>query len=472
LRWQEFLNEKLELCNEQKQKIIIDKFFFSKENLFTIYLNQKNISYSVASDINSLLITLKDNNNIFFTGNYAEIPDSVKKYREIITLDDNLCLCKISKQLLRTLSNEDIRKILIYAIDTRDIQLLNESNLNEKFKKADKHYKIQRIEFLTNKIRNLETGKSIFEIAQDYANIIIDCYTIDREIELEFLNFIDNIIYNFIITDEYKNAFYSNDKTINRIVHLIKKNHNNKFALICFDGMGILEWEILKKFFLANGIKINSEQLMFSLIPTNTAICRAALFSGKLEECYEKHLNETKEFKNFFKEYKCSSYSVGGILNNDIILDENAIKIIYNFFDDIAHGQTIPFSKSNKYNYFIAIENYLNKGSILQEIKKLIECGYKIYITSDHGSVVSKGNGLKFEKYIIESKCKRAIIADNNKLIEKYKDSVLMINPPFISNKKVLVAKNREFFGPNGAVEITHGGISIEEIIIPFVEVN
>ena len=473
MKWIEFLINKLELCNDRKKKIIVDKYLFSKDTIFSNFLNEKSINFLIADNEITLLSNLNKYPNIFFTGDFHKIPSSTKDKKEVIFLDEHLCIAQISSVVFEKLKLEDIKKLLIYLIEKREKLYINESNLGNIIKNAEKLYGKYEISFLEKNIKEKSinlTVENILNIAMSYSRLNSICYEINEKINDEVVNLADKVMLDFILSEKYKNIFYAPDKTITNVLKIIRKTARKKFALLCFDGMGLLEWNIFKKFLINANVNIVNEKLLFTLLPTTTSICRASLFSGKLEECYEKRLNETKEFKNFYDEVKSESISSGDILNGYV--DASAIKIVYNFFDDIAHGQSLPALDTSKKPYFQAVENFLKNSTVVDEIKRLMSLGYKIFITSDHGCVVSTGNGVNVDKYLIDSKCKRAIIAEDSKLIEKYKNEVIMFSPPFISNKKILIAKNRESFNYKGAIEISHGGATMEEMIIPLIEVE
>jgi len=84
------------------------------------------------------------------------------------------------------------------------------------------------------------------------------------------------------------------------------------------------------------------------------------------------------------------------------------------------------------------------------------------------------GNGVKVEKYLVEDRALRALIYPNAKLAEEFatKNELNLFHSPRILGEKVLVLpRGREMFSTKEKLGISHGGIHIEEVIIPFVEV-
>ena len=153
----------------------------------------------------------------------------------------------------------------------------------------------------------------------------------------------------------------------------------------------------------------------------------------------------------------------------DSLLGYDCISILFTFFDDIAHAAQIPSNGLEKQLYFDAIKSYLNNSNLKQIYNTLLQNGFAIYICSDHGSVVATGNGKRIEKYLIDNFAKRACIipATSSELTELRKVSI-----PFVSNKIMVIPEGREMFTYKGKQEINHGGITVEEMVVPYIKVK
>ena len=94
---------------------------------------------------------------------------------------------------------------------------------------------------------------------------------------------------------------------------------------------------------------------------------------------------------------------------------------------------------------------------------------FAIYICSDHGSVVAVGNGQKLDKYLIDNFAKRAVIvpAASAGLIEQTK-----IKIPFIKDRLIALPDGRTMYANNNQIEINHGGITVEEMVVPYIKLQ
>ena len=72
------------------------------------------------------------------------------------------------------------------------------------------------------------------------------------------------------------------------------------------------------------------------------------------------------------------------------------------------------------------------------------------------------------EKYYVDSFAKRAVIipAQADELIENKK-----IKIPFVDNKLIVLPEGRTMFTYANKKEVNHGGISIEEMVVPYIKI-
>lgn len=471
--WAEYFVERLNL-KEHCKKVIVDKLGITQEREFVDFLEKESIDVEWISDEVTLLSSNSD--NIIITSD-IQIPTFIKNKSRVYIIEDELSF-KFSLGLIKKYKRSDINRVIAYNLEKFKYPYLNENNFDNILAEANRYFLNKRNKFLENnikeKLKNIENYDDILEIAQLYGEIVYNSYLLDTDVNNELIEELDRVTFDIILKNIslYKNAFYSsilNFKTVNKAVSYIKSVNLGKFALVCFDGMGIPEWYFLKRYIQNLGANIK-ERYIFALIPTITKISRSSLFSGKLEECYKTRINESLEFRNNFEDLYCKSFSEGEINENNLI-GVDAVQIVYNLFDDNAHSFIVPPNKINKNGYFEAVKNYLEDSTIIKEIKILLNSGYKIFLSSDHGCIVAKGMGSRVDKYLIESGSKRAAIVGNNSLLEQYEGKYFIFEPPF-SNSKVVIPKDRLSFHSKDKFIITHGGITLEELVVPFVEID
>ena len=279
----------------------------------------------------------------------------------------------------------------------------------------------------------------------------------------------------FFLNNKMQSVFYAstprNPKTVDKILHNINVDNKEKVALLCFDCMGFAEWLVLKEY-LSNEQLEFDEVPVFALLPSVTVFSRQAIFSGSTDVYNIKvpnRSNEISNFSSFFNGKETKSFSEKDEISSDILIGYQYINILYNFFDELCHSVIFPLAENTKSLYFDAIKAYLSKSNLVETIRTLLKNDFSVYFCSDHGSVLASGNGIKLEKYYVDSFAKRAVVIPEkaNELIENIK-----INIPFVKDKLIVLPEGRTMFTYKNKKEINHGGISIEEMVVPYIKVR
>jgi hypothetical protein len=147
--------------------------------------------------------------------------------------------------------------------------------------------------------------------------------------------------------------------------------------------------------------------------------------------------------------------------------------LVFTFIDKRLHGAyDLDIGKRSLYS---AIEEFLQLSCLADIFRILQKGGYRIFVTSDHGNTVASGNGVQDSKNLLEIQGKRCLVYDSKTIAEeKQKEAdVTLLSSRFIPrNQYILFPNGSYFFGTSGSKEIVHGGISIEEMIVPFVEMT
>ncbi len=256
----------------------------------------------------------------------------------------------------------------------------------------------------------------------------------------------------------------------NRILTEITRK-NERFVLICFDGMSFKEWPAVKEY-LINTLSVDfKEGITCSMIPTVTSYSRRAIFSGILPLEDNEQGNEEKAFKQFlleksgFKEEEIyfERKRIPGKLD---LLGYRSAGLIFNFIDDLSHGAM------NQKLLIKNIKDQLEESKLAQTVKYLLNYNYKIYFCSDHGNLFCEGNGFNPKRQLVEDKAARAVLYGTKNLAENenFRNKLVLQLPNILGEKYLVTMSDRTKFG-NREPGFTHGGINIEEVIVPFIEV-
>jgi len=292
-----------------------------------------------------------------------------------------------------------------------------------------------------------------------------------------------------------------------RIVPLLKEKKPTLFVVI--DNLRYDQWKAFEPF-LNNIYKKTSEEAYFSILPTATQYARNAIFSGLMPSDMEKQhpdfwLNDTEDGgKNMFEDkfleaqlkrlglninwsyHKISSLKQGKRLveNFKSHKDEDLTVLVYNFVDILSHSKTemevIKELASNDKSYRSLTQSWFKNSPLLEILQQAAELGFKLVITTDHGTInvknPSKVIGDKNTSLNLRYKTGKSLTYEDKDVLAA-KDPKSIKLPSINMSSSFIFAKGDLFFAyPNNYNHYVsyfrntyqHGGVSLEEMIIPF----
>ena len=122
------------------------------------------------------------------------------------------------------------------------------------------------------------------------------------------------------------------------------------------------------------------------------------------------------------------------------------------------------------------IRQWATQGFMIGLLNLLLQNHFAIFITSDHGNIEARGCGQVSEGAIVDLRGVRARVYSDKilrvQVKKRFPDAIAW--PPFglPENFLPLLAPNRSAFVSEGKRVVGHGGISIEELIVPYVQVR
>lgn len=270
-----------------------------------------------------------------------------------------------------------------------------------------------------------------------------------------------------------------------------------------YDQFNVIE-KTINKFY-----KKEEEVPYFSILPTATQYARNSIFSGLMPiDMAKKHPNLWKDdtdeggknlyeeefleaqLKRLRKDIKFSYHKITTLKNGKQLADNfNAEKendltvVVYNFVDMLSHAKTemevIKELASDDKAYRSLTNSWFINSPLLEMIQKAQKLGMKLIITTDHGTINSK-----FPSKVIGDKniSSNLRYKTGRSLTFENKEVFLVKNPADIKlpsihmSSSFIFAKEDYFFAyPNNYNHFVkyykntyqHGGISLEEMIIP-----
>jgi hypothetical protein len=282
-----------------------------------------------------------------------------------------------------------------------------------------------------------------------------------------------------------------------------------KIFFILIDNFRFDQWREVKDM-LSEWFTFN-EDLYYSILPTATQYARNAIFSGLMpvqiekmfpdlwvdEESEEgKNLNEEPlirtQIERFRKKYNFSYHklndSVQGekLLQNFNQLDNYQLNVIVlNFVDMLSHARIeskmIRELASTEAAYRSLTRSWFKHSTTLELFRKISEKGCKVILTTDHGTIrVSdpiKVIGDKNTNTNLRYKLGKTLSYNPKEVFEMKEPEKAGLPAPNISTRYIFAMREDFFVYPNNynhfvsyyANTFQHGGISMEEMLVPIV---
>lgn len=456
-------------------KLVLDKTGVLLDERFIEFLVAGGVNFQIADKTHELLISLQLKPDLILSP-LSEVPSHVEKKLDITVWDYTSFPFDIEQSVAVALSVDQLVSLMAHDGENPG-SLITKENIAVELQKSAAYSNKYMAKELSKKIHleacSVEDYNALINLGRLWGEYVHLCFVVNEQPDEDLQQMVDDATRQVVLAGQLKNSFFEQDislKSVDKIRGFLRGlGKGQKIALICFDGMGVAEWQVLRRYLHGCNFTF-SEKYMFSLIPTMTKISRSAIYYGDAQSVYSlKSPNENKQFRDFFNDRKCGFYREGGCGSEDDLLGIEMVSVIYNFFDDIGHHTQLPPGEISKELYFQNLQNYLEKSKIKDELLLLKGLGYKLYFCSDHGCVAAQGNGNKIDKYLIEEASKRATLINKTQLADFY--DVDHYEVPFVKDKAALLAKGRTIFASKKVREISHGGITLEELIVPFVEI-
>lgn len=239
------------------------------------------------------------------------------------------------------------------------------------------------------------------------------------------------------------------------------------------DGMSEFDWNIISSSF--TGLQYEKSS-MFAMIPSTTSVSRQCLLAGKYpSQLLEpwKQSKEKTEFVNCTKDLGYSDTQIGYERGYDAQFGSfvKCGAIIINDVDDMVHAQT-----QGRLGMFNDITVLANQKKLLEMTQRFLSAGYDVYITADHGNTTCTGLGKLMGTGVeVETKSRRMVVlkdfADKAGLIEKHG---LVEYPKYYLPKEYdyLICDVGDSFDAKGDDVMTHGGITLDEVVVPFIKIK
>jgi len=279
--------------------------------------------------------------------------------------------------------------------------------------------------------------------------------------------------------------------------------------LLVIDNFRLDQWRVIQQQ-LTDIFNLKTDDVYMSILPTTTHYARNSLFAGMLPSEIEKIYNnlwvneEDEEGKNIYEEdlfgkqlqrlgfkdkftyTKITNLNAGKELVDKIpnLFTNKVNVIVYNFVDMLSHARTemnvMKELAEDEAAYRSITKSWFTHSPLFDSLKRIAQKPARIIITTDHGSIRVKNPvkiiGDRSTSANLRYKQGKSLSYQPNELFAIKKPDEAHLPKQNISTSYVF-ARGTDFMAyPNNynyhvnlySNSFQHGGISLEEMIVPF----
>lgn len=265
-----------------------------------------------------------------------------------------------------------------------------------------------------------------------------------------------------------------------------KVSAGEKVVLLVLDGLSFSQWKLLKhELDSTHDDILIGEDLCFTLLPSITNVCRQAIYSGELPIYFEKTIARTdvdgKRWKSWWDvalpRVTRSHHLVVQGQHSDlsVVLDAisqapQALGITVTMPDEMMHGATLGWR-----GLLDQLRLWASHSFLKEVVSASLSAGYKVFLTADHGNLEAVGTGSPSEGVLVD-RCGQRVRIYQDPTLRDHSASALQAKAmPWHSkvlpqNYLPLIHTGRGAFITPGNLLVCHGGASLDELVVPFIE--
>jgi len=333
-----------------------------------------------------------------------------------------------------------------------------------------------------------------------------------QEANTEFFKFVSRNYARWVGPRAQESPILSHNLFQFKVLPHVEKGIPTFFVLL--DNLRIDQWKAIQPIF-AESFRILEEDSFYSILPTATQYSRNAIFAGLMpvdiekqfpsqwkndedeggknlyeEEFFRAQLKRLKKENLKFSYTKVVNYQAGQDLVNNIhnLMNNDINIIVYNFVDMLSHARTemeiLKELASDEISYRSITASWFEHSPLHQALKKIADKKINLILATDHGSVRVKTPykvvGDKQTTTNLRYKHGRNLNYEPKDVLA-YRDPkeaglpVPTVNSSFIFARGdgfLCYPNNYNYYVNYYRNTFQHGGISLEEMIIPVIRMT
>lgn len=283
---------------------------------------------------------------------------------------------------------------------------------------------------------------------------------------------------------------------------------------LLLDNLRFDQWKIIEPY-IVEMFRVEKEEHFYSILPTSTQYSRNSIFAGMMPGDIFKHFpdwwifDHEDEGKNKFEKellerqikrlvrsdfkmdyFKVTNLEKARTLNDQILnyCQNDFSVIVYNFIDTLSHARTemdvLKELASDEKAYRSLTRSWFLHSPLYSALQKLSERDIQLFIGTDHGTIrvaqPSKVVGDRDTTTNLRYKSGKNLRYEAKEVFEVRNPEEAGLPRANVSTSYIFARDNYYFLYPNNynyynnfyRDTFQHGGISLEEMICPIIELS
>ena len=267
----------------------------------------------------------------------------------------------------------------------------------------------------------------------------------------------------------------------------INDAENHKVALVLVDGLSLDQWIVIRKELAKQRPKYRfRENAVFAWIPTITSVSRQAAFAGKPPIYFPNSIHTTgKEpalWAQFWVDQGLTQQEVayerglgdGPLENVEEIIARprtRVVGLVVDKVDKIMHGMELGTAGMHN-----QVRQWAHQGFMANVFDLLLGNGFRVHLSSDHGNIEAVGCGRPDEAAVADVRGARARVYTDlllrGLIKERFPNAIEWAPTGLPEDYWALLAPGRSAFVGKTEPLVSHGGASLEELVVPLVQIE
>jgi len=258
------------------------------------------------------------------------------------------------------------------------------------------------------------------------------------------------------------------------------------------DGLALDQWVPVRNALrvqLGTGSQVD-EDVAFAWVPTLTGISRQSIFAGEPPFLFAGSLGSTHKepdhWQRFWEERGANRLEIGYACQkkqepDDAFFDRvrtivdhpkmRLLGVVVGTVDQSMHGVV-----TGTRGLHSVVRDWAQSGALARLITSLLDDGYEVFVTADHGNIEGLGIGKPNVGAVADERGERVhVFADEltrETVRAQYPGSLAWPQIGLPDTYHALLAPGRGAFIHEGKTTVAHGGIALEEVLVPFVRIQ